>query len=426
MSYLRFFINNLRFLAFGFLLIFLASFGQTFIISLFADGMRAEFGLSHGAFGNLYMVGTLTGGLCMFWLGRYIDKIDLRLFTALTCIGYVLSCALLAAAPSALFLTLAFFGLRLTGQGLMAHASMTSMARYFEATRGRAIGIANLGFPAGQAIFPVAVVVAAGTYGWRETWAVVAGGLALVLLPSALWLLKGHTDRHRLYLERLGEVTASAANGARQWTRAEALRDPLFYLLMPALMAPPFFGTGLFFHQVHLVAFKGWSLTWFATSYFGFALAWGGMALLSGPMIDRFGAGRFVPFYLGPFAVGLVLLSAYADPIIAPIFMVAMGTSIGLHSTVVGALWAEIYGVANLGAIRSLIWTLVVFSSALSPAGFGWLLDAGIDMNTICLGGVVYLVVGSALGGFAIHGRFGRRGLGKSMTAPSPRREETP
>ena len=41
--------------------------------------------------------------------------------------------------------------------------------------------------------------------------------------------------------------------------RAEALRDPLFWMMVPAMLGPGAFATAFFFHQVLLADIKGWS-----------------------------------------------------------------------------------------------------------------------------------------------------------------------
>ena len=51
--------DNARWVAGGFLLTFFSSFGQTYFISLSAGDIRAEYGLSHGGFGTIYMLATL-------------------------------------------------------------------------------------------------------------------------------------------------------------------------------------------------------------------------------------------------------------------------------------------------------------------------------------------------------------------------------
>ncbi|MEQ8195897.1 MAG: hypothetical protein RIB59_15555, partial [Rhodospirillales bacterium] len=60
MSYLLFILKNARFLGFGVLLTFFGNFGQTYYIALFNEPIRAEFGLSHGDFGLLYSVATVS------------------------------------------------------------------------------------------------------------------------------------------------------------------------------------------------------------------------------------------------------------------------------------------------------------------------------------------------------------------------------
>ena len=43
--------ENARWVAAGMLLTFISSFGQTYFISIFANEIQAEFGLSHGQWG---------------------------------------------------------------------------------------------------------------------------------------------------------------------------------------------------------------------------------------------------------------------------------------------------------------------------------------------------------------------------------------
>jgi sugar phosphate permease len=67
--------------------------------------------------------------------------------------------ALTAGASGALILTLAFFLLRFFVQGLLTHAAMTAMGRYFSAERGRAVSIAALGHVTGEAVLPLMAVM---------------------------------------------------------------------------------------------------------------------------------------------------------------------------------------------------------------------------------------------------------------------------
>ena len=75
--------------------------------------------------------------------------------------------------------------------------------------------------------------------------------------------------------------------------------------------------------------------------------------------------------------------------------------------TVVGALWAELYGVRNLGAIRSLVWAMMVVASALAPFSLGLMIDAGVGMTAIIAGCLAFTLVGSALMPAALTGAAG-------------------
>ena len=71
----------------------------------------------------------------------------------------------------------------------------------------------------------------------------------------------------------------------------------------------------------------------------------------------------------------------------------------GLVPLVVGrATAAEVFGVDSLGAISSVVGSAGVFATALSPALFGWLLDVGLDVDLLVLGGVALAVLVSAIG----------------------------
>ncbi len=401
MNYLRFVAAHPRFLGFGFALAFFSSFGQTFFISLFGEKIRGTFDLSHGDFGLGYSLATLASGLTIIWLGRKLDTVDLRLFSAALYAGLVVACFGMAFAPVVAALVVAIFLLRLTGQGLLSHTAMTSMARYFDEGRGTAISVAGLGFPAGEAVLPILAVVVMERIGWRETWMAIAAGLFVIVIPLVLWLLRGHGKRHRTHLERLENETATGSGEpgslGRQWTRAEVLRDPRFHLLLPGVMAPGFIVTGLFFHQVHLVDTKGWSLTWFAGCFAAFAAAQVPAGLLAGPLVDRLGATRLLPGFLLPLAAGLAVLAMSRHMMVAPAFMVLAGITSGIGGPIVGSMWAEVYGVRHLGAIRAMVTAILVFGTAGSPVTMGWLIDAGVSMETIAWLCCAYAVAGTVL-----------------------------
>ena len=410
MAYLSFLFNNRRFLSFGILIAFFSAFGQTFFIAVFGPEIRAEFGLSHGGFGGYYAMGTAASGVFLIWAGKLIDRFDLRWVTAFVCGALILACANMAMVPAAWALAPALFALRLSGQGLMSHTTMTSMGRYFDAARGRAVSIAILGFPMGVAVFPGLAVWLTALLGWRMTWAAIAATLAVFLIPLALWLLRGHGARHRYFLARTAtgtgepstEKTAKSAT-RRQWTRAEVVRDPRFYLLCFAITAPSFIVTGLFFHQAHLAFAKGWTLAWMASAFVAYTVGAISANLAFGPLIDRHGARRVLPYYLYPLVLACLAIVLFDHPMTAVALTLLLGLTSGGGQTLVGAAWPEFYGVLHLGSIRALVMSMSVGASALSPVTLGWLIDRRVAIETMALGflGYLALAIGSIMAALA-------------------------
>jgi MFS family permease len=420
---------NLRLLAFGFLLCFASSFGQTFFIAVFGAEIRAAFDLTSGSFGAYYSAATLVSGLSMIWLGGLVDRIDPGRFALIVIVGLAVACLGMAVNPVAWLLPVVIFGLRLFGQGLMSHTGLTAMAKSFRRTRGKAVSIAALGFPVGEALFPIAGVLLVAAVGWRGTWGIGALVGLLIIAPLALWLFRGAgapVDGRRAPQPAPGSTANSAADSAaepvppggsptaagpagaavadtadaeeiRSWRRREVLRDPRFWLMLPAILAPAFVNTGIFFHQTVITAAKGWPLAFWAAAFPVYAAATVVAATVAGPVIDRIGARRMLPFLLPPLIAAALVLAAFAHPSAAIAYMLLAGLTQGAFSTVIQAIWAELYGTAHLGAIRAMAQAAMVMSSALSPALMGWALDAGAGVAAIALGCAGYMVGAMAL-----------------------------
>ena len=119
--------QNYRWIGGGFLLTYFSSFGQTFFVSGSAAEWRALFDLSHGEFGQIYMLATLGSALTLPFLGRLVDVMPEHRVIALS-VPILAAATLMAAfAPTVLVLTAAIYLLRLFGQGMMVHIALTAM-----------------------------------------------------------------------------------------------------------------------------------------------------------------------------------------------------------------------------------------------------------------------------------------------------------
>ena len=381
-----------RIIGLGFALTFLSSFGQTFFISLSGPDIRAAFGLTHGAFGSIYSVATLSSGLLMIWVGSVIDRVDIRLYATTAMLGLTAAALSLSFAPNLLVLGLSLFALRLFGQGMLSHAGVMSTARLHEGVRGRALGVAALGFPAGEATLPALALALIAAFGWTGTWRIAA--LVIVAALAAGWLLGFVLKVKDRDLEETARKKALSDTGPR-W--ADILRDWRFLALIPTMIGYPAIMTAYFFHQRFIADVKGWSLELLASSITLFALVSVVVAMSAGSFVDRFGAVRLSHFYLAGMSAASIALATFDGPFLPLVFFGLIGLTSGCTNVVIAAVLAELFGTAHLGKIRALAGAIMVVASAATPGAIGLLFDAGVSLEAICIGFTIYMLIAAAI-----------------------------
>ncbi len=368
--------QNARWIAGGFLLTYFSSFGQTFFVSASIAEWQAAFDLSHGEIGRLYMFATLASAMCLPFVGRLVDIIPEHK-TILIVVPILAGATLLAAyAPSVVVLVIAIFLLRLFGQGMMTHIALTATGRWYAAQRGRAVSLVVLGHQGGEATLPLLFATVSIAFGYQAGW--VAGALALLLigLPFACWAYS------KPRVPGQAEIDADNAASVRHWTRGEVLRDPIFWVLLTGVLAPPFIGTTIFYHQDYMTTVNNWPDAFYAQTLTILALTTVVFALVCGALIDRFRATRILPFFLLPMAATCLVLGSSGSAETLIVAMVLLGVSYGFSSTLLGSLWPEVYGTRHLGAIRSVIVAAMVLSTAAGPGITGTLIDNGVELTT--------------------------------------------
>lgn len=386
----RFFRDNARWITGGFLLTLFSSFGQTFFIGLSGNELRATFNLSGGAFGGIYMLATLASAATLPWLGRTLDLMPGWKVARFTMPGLAIACVLIAVAPDALVLTLAIYLLRLFGQGMMTEIAFTEIGRWFVANRGRAMALITPGQQAGSAILPAVVVVIIAMSGdWRTGWFASAAVVMLVGLPAIVALMR--VER----VPQSHEINVAGQFTARDWTRGEVLRDPVLYLLLAGTLAPAFIATVIFFHQGYLIELRGYDPLVFAAAFPVMSVTTIVFGFVGGYLIDRFGALRLLPLFLVPLGIASAAVALVTPAWGIYVFMLLLGVSNGFTSTLLGALWPEVYGLANLGGIRAITVSGMVLASALGPGITGVLIDLGVPLPTQMLWMAAWCVVAS-------------------------------
>ncbi len=375
-------------LLFGGLHTFCSSPGQTIVVGVFIPSFAAAFGLSAGEIGGIYMLANLASAATLLALGHLIDVTPLRLFSSATIAGLAASCAILAIAPHPLVLGLGFYAVRLTGQGLMVHIEATATARAFTADRGRALGITALGLPIADGLMPGLMVASIALLGWRPAYAAIAAVLLVLVLPAA-----------RALAARIPAGPAAPPHGISHFARLGAAlailaRSRIVWAALPAFAILPFMLTGVFFYAAAIAEARGWPRGLIAASFPVMAASHVAALFVSGYLIDRFSGRMLFAAYAWPALLGMVILAAVDAPWAVPLAMLLIGLSGGIGKTTGTAIWAELFGTANLGAMRSFVAMYTSLATALAPFIWGLLVDAGRAWTEI-------LIAFAALGALA-------------------------
>jgi len=374
-----------RFLLFGFFMSFWSSLGQTFFISLFSAEIRADLGLSHGAFGSYYALATTLSALTLFWLGKLADTISVPRLSVMTVGGVCLAAFHFSFVQSVMMLIIGIYFLRLSGQGMMYHVYSTAVTRRYLQVRGRALAISGFGMNAAEALFPIVVVLGLGFFDWRLIW-IMLPIFAFISFAPAIPYLTRRTD----FQDGPGREADTAPGKAEDKDsppsirRTQVIKDSAFWaVIIWLMMVPGFTVTGLFFHQIHIASEKGIPLFIWSSNYIWYALAAIGGALLSGILVDRFSAHRSAVAAQVPMVLACITLMTSDSLMMLAVFFALFGCAGGMGQPLVNALLAERYGTKWLGEIKALASPLNVFSSALSPAVMGILFDYGVGLNIV-------------------------------------------
>ena len=374
--------SNFKIIIFGFVFTFFSSIGQSFFIGLFNSNIRDELNITHGEFGAIYGVATLCSSIALIWLGKKIDDLKLVNYSILVVIFLFFAALFFSFINGIIFLFFGIFFLRLSGQGLMAHTASTSVSRYFEKRRGKALSYIWFGMSLGEFLIPILFVYLLSFIYWRTIW-IQTSIFILVTLPIfSFFMVKDISIFSR---EKENENNKNKFSLVKSWTRKEVLKDFKFYTMLPCILAPAFIITGIVINQSFIIESKAWGTYALAKAFMIYAVLTVITMFVSGILIDKFTSRKLLLYLNLPMLLSLLTLILFSHPYSALIFMGLLGISNGLTNVLLSSLWAEIYGVNYLGSIKALTGSLMVFSTALATAVFGVLIDLGHSIENIAI-----------------------------------------
>ncbi len=379
---------NKKVILFGFIFTFFSSFGQSFFLGLFNAPIRNELGITHGQFGNIYATATIFSSLLLIWVGKKIDEYQIIYYSFFVILLLFFSSLFFSFINSIIFLSIGIFLMRFSGQGLMSHTSTTTISRYFEKSRGKALSTIWFGLSSAEFILPVLVTYLFVSYSWRSVWQ----GIAIIIIIFLPFVVLNTIRKIKLE-SREKDLDPKKSFKIKSWKRREVIKDYRFYIVSLNMLAMPWIVTGVFVYQSFISDSKMWNIYTIPKAFMVYSLASIITLFFSGFLVDKFTSRKLIPIMNIPLLISMFVLFYYQQEISAFIFLGLVGISNGLANVLGSSTWAEIYGVKFIGSIKSLTTAFMVFSTAFGTAVFGLMIDNGFSIENIAFVSGIYIVI---------------------------------
>ena len=400
MNYWQLIKKYYRYLLFAVIHSFFSTYGQTILVGQFRLNTVDQFPIDDKDFGMIYTLVTLLSALILPASGSLLDKISLRKYMTFAVLGLSLGYMVYGVAESLTLMIIGLFLLRFFGQGIFSHISATSTARYFEKTRGKALSIASTGHALGEAVIPPVMIWGFYVMSWQDFMILMALPILLMIPLINLFLIQ-KTEDFNWPVKKSMEDHKNPKD-AHKFTKLKLLKDPFFYGVMPLGIMPGFILTGLFLYPDAIENIKAVEPSYIGTVMFSFATAKISASFLVGPLIDRFTARRLYPYFCIPLVIGLSQIYFFYGESSIILYLVFAGIAVAISHTIQSAMWSEVYGTRHLGAIRSTVTSVFVFSTSLAPLLFGWLKSMSIDFHHVILSAMILVFIASVLAFFTM------------------------
>ena len=384
---------NKKVIIFGFIFTFFSSFGQSFFLGLFNAPIRNELDITHGQFGTIYASATICSSLLLIWLGKKIDDYRILNYSFFVITLLFFSSLAFSFINSIYFLAFGIFLMRLSGQGLMSHASTTTISRYFEKSRGKALSTVWFGLSTAEFILPVLVTYFFVIYSWRTVWQ----GIAIFIILFLPFVILNTIKSINLDSREIDTSPNLKKVKIKSWRRRDVIKDYRFYILSLNMLAMPWMATGIFVYQSFITDSKMWDVYTIPKAFMVYSITSIITLFSSGYLVDKFTSRKLIPIMNIPLLIAMIVLFKNQHEFYAYVFLGLVGVSNGFGNILGSSTWAEIYGVKYIGSIKALTTAFMVFATAFGTAVFGILIDRGFTIENIAFICGIYIVMSLTL-----------------------------
>ncbi|MFW5689738.1 MAG: MFS transporter [bacterium] len=367
--------------------------GQTVGVSVFTDPLIESLSLSRSLLSLGYLVGTLTSAMILAWAGRLYDRHGARLVATVASIGlaatlvYLSFSAEISAAisgavsfvpPAAIafvVITLGFFLLRFSGQGVLTLASRNMVMEWFESRRGMANAFMGVAVAFGFSYAPRIFEPLVATSGWESAWRMIALAVLAFAVLAAI-MFRDTPEAHGLVPDggtvKIKRDPHPENVPTESFTAEEARRTYAFWIFSLTLFMSGLVLTAYTFHVVSIFGDAGIPRSEAVGIFLPASLVAVSVQFLGSWLSDRIKLKYLCATQLlGVMIVigGLVVLRPGV-----PVVVVVAGHGLmqGVFGITSSLTWPRFFGRRHLGAVSGLATALSVAGSAVGPYLFSF------------------------------------------------------
>lgn len=365
--------------------------GQTVGVSVFTDPLKDALGLTRNQFSNAYMIGTFMSSFFVTKSGVLFDKFGARYvaFFATLILGISLLLASVSVQISEsiksilnihswgvpfVVITILFFFMRFSGQGVLTMASRNMIMMWFNKNRGKVNSISSIAISLGFSSSPLFLNALIDNNGWEVSWQL----LALCLFIFSFFILqffRNKPEDFNLKPDGLQVDTTKVEEEViveTNFTLNEAKKTRSFWMFSLVLAFNSFFITGFTFHVISIFSSQDYSKTQAIAIFLPISV----IAVIVSTICNILSDYIQHKIYLYIMLLSGVLASfglIFLNSTFGVYFLIGgLGVLGGLFGVINSVTWPRYYGRKYLGSISGKVMSFLVIASAVAPSLFSY------------------------------------------------------